>query len=99
MPRKLKYSEKAERDIDEILEYTLETWGPEQAQKYLSGLKEKADKLVGFPSLGEETKFDVEGMRKLNYQSHEIYYLATNESITILRVVHSNRDAKKLFNK
>ena len=38
MPR-YKFTEHAERDLDAIVEHTLENWGQSQAVKYVDGLE------------------------------------------------------------
>jgi plasmid stabilization system protein ParE len=34
-----KFAEKAERDLEEIIDYTLQQWGALQTQNYLNGLE------------------------------------------------------------
>ena len=47
-----KFTEQAERDLDAIVEYTLENWGQTQAVKYVDGLEALLVNLALTPSLG-----------------------------------------------
>ena len=44
---------KARSDIDAICEYTVETWGIQQARHYLNGLRVVCVGLAGKPELGK----------------------------------------------
>ena len=46
------FTDLAEKDLESIIDYTVESWGREQANKYISGLEELAQTLAENPDLG-----------------------------------------------
>ncbi len=84
-------------DIQDILQFTLETWGEKQACHY----KEKIDNT--FRLIQNNPKI---GRRKDNYfvgcycflvEKHIIFYRIKDKSIQIVRLLHSSRDFEGLF--
>ena len=47
-----KFTDKAERDLEDIIDYTVEHWGKPQAEKYIDGLEELAQTLADNPGIG-----------------------------------------------
>ena len=47
-------STKADKDQDDIADYTLETWGEKQAQEYIVGLVNCLDKIAETPNIGRD---------------------------------------------
>lgn len=83
----------AERDLEHIAAYTVDTFGIEQALVYRDGLIRSFDFLAENPKsarLREELKPPVRAYR---FQSHLIFYdLLPDGSILILRVRHGRED-------
>jgi len=85
-----KYTEKAEADLKNIIDYTLEMWGKNQAHIYLDGLEKLALSLSAAPNIGKSCDDLHIGLRAFPYQSHVLYYLEEPYGITIMRVLHEN---------
>ena len=96
---KLKVSREARTDIQEIVRYTKQEWGKEQAERYVDGLEALFQKLVSSPNMGRPSKLPLSGLREMNYQSHIVFYLTDSKRINVARVLHSQMDAKKHFEK
>ncbi len=63
-------------EIDDIITYTTENFGEEQAREYVSGLMNSFDLLADNPRLGKS--WGVEKRRYI-YRSHYIFYRLKNE--------------------
>ena len=84
------FTETAERDVEKIIDYTLETWGADQTGKYIDGLERQAQLLADTPKLAKPVDEFADGLRAFPYQSHVIYFIEAPHGITIARVLHEN---------
>jgi toxin ParE1/3/4 len=85
-------SKAAEQDITSIAEYTVETFGIEQAITYRDGLVRAFAFLAEFPRAARERTELRRAARAYPYQSHLIIYRIDGEGIFILRVRHARED-------
>ena len=46
------FTDKAEADLADIIDFTLENWGAEKAHKYIDGLEEMVQMLADNPDIG-----------------------------------------------
>ena len=90
-------SSKAATDIAEIYEYTIITFGLAQARKYLSGMHDCFQMLAEFPLYGREAIDLVANLRRLEYQSHVVYYIPKDKGAQIVRVLHQSMDESAYF--
>src|SRR6056297_1525880 len=81
----------AEEDLRDIWRYTLETWGPEQADRYLDRLADCLDEIGrrrapprSLPQLPDEVSLQ-------RCQRHYIFWLAIDRPI-IIAVLHEKMD-------
>lgn len=82
----------AEADLQETAEYTIETWGADQALSYIQDLRRAVESLAT-TALQNQLHGDVlPGLRRKRSGMHHIYYLVTEESVDILAVIHVQRD-------
>lgn len=96
MPR-LELTRDAVADLQEIGRYTKRQWGKEQARRYRDELDLALKKLSLSPRLGT-TREDVgKNVRSFQVGSHIAYYFASNNGITILRLLHPSRDVDRAF--
>lgn len=87
----------ADKDLEDIFDYTSDEFGFEQAEKYLLEIEEIFQNLILNPQLGkkrDEIKKDLYSFPKDNYV---IFYKILNKSIRIVRVLHGSRDVPKYF--
>ncbi len=89
------FTEKAERDLEEIIDYTLQQWDEQQAHAYLDGLERHAQLLADNPDLGVKREYISEGVLSFPYESHILYYFKQSHGITIARVLHGHMDTMK----
>ena len=84
----------AERDLAEILRYTIQTWGMEQGVAYLQLLTAAKNQIVNNPVLpGSKTRDDLaNGCRAFRVAKHLIFYRVSEDSVEIARILHESMD-------
>lgn len=89
----LKITPRAESDLVGIWLYSKETWGAEQADKYLDQLAAGMHALVAHPELGIDYSHVRPGYRRFRIEHHDIYYQILESELRIVRVLHESMDA------
>ena len=89
------FTDKAERDLEGIIDYTVHEWGVSQANTYLDGLESHAQLLAENPDLGKTRETLSEGLLSFPYESHILYYKKHTRGIVIVRVLHQQMDPVK----
>lgn len=74
-------------ELENIYIYSIESFGKEQAQKYMTELHSTFELLADNPKLGRDCSHIKEGYRKHDHQRHSIYYKLANTSILIARIL------------
>lgn len=82
-------SKLARIDLIEIAEYTLETWGLEQTDRYLDGLEKLLIKLARNPELGRTCNRIRQGYRRMEFEKHVVFYQLRADGIFVSRVLHA----------
>ncbi len=90
-----KFTAHAQKDLVNIINYTIQNWGTVQANKYIDGLEALAANLANHPTLGTCRDDLKKGLFSFPYQSHMIYYISTKTGITISRVLHQHQSLEK----
>ena len=85
-------SKKARQDLDEIADYTYETFGERQADKYGEELLNALTLLSERPRMGKSTNGLTSNLRSFPFQAHIIYYGVAEEGIYVVRILHSAQD-------
>lgn len=88
-------SAKAVEDIDGLYEYTILSFGLMQAREYLTGMHQRFEILAAQPNVGRAVPNLAVGLRCLDYQSHVVFYVPTDDGVWIVRVLHRSMDAKR----
>lgn len=78
---------RAARDIRELSDYSLNSFGEAVAEKYLRGLFAVLDTLDGERSRRSTVAGRPDLFRR-NYRSHAIFYRVTSGRISVVRVLH-----------
>ena len=95
----IRLSTLARQDLDDIRQYTLETWGQAQWHKYYRGLVIAFERIADSPTIGRDRSLLVEGLRSLTYEKHILFFkpvAAINGEPVILRIVHERRNLPAL---
>lgn len=81
-------SELARADLLAIADYTLDTWGEEQAHRHLDDLEKCLGRVAQSPGLGRSCDRVRRGYRRLEYAKHVIFYRMDSEGVFISRILH-----------
>lgn len=101
MKRRILKRPQAERDIEECFVYIGED-NFDAALSFLTAVEKSLDLLSAFPFSGSKRNFGP-GYGELRmwviggFEKHEIFYLINDESVDVVRVLHSARDIRSIF--
>ena len=87
-------SAKSLEDLKSIGRYTLESWGREQRNIYLSKLDESFHILAEQPHLGSARDEIRKGYRVYHVARHLIFYRQKSTAIEIIRILHDRMDVE-----
>ena len=87
-------SERAQKDLRSIWNYTVETWSELQADRYMRQLFNELDKISLDPyHVGQSYEYVRRGYRGLRAGKHIIFYkILDNEQVRIIRILHQRMD-------
>ena len=83
-----RFSRRAETDLLGIATYTLETWGEEQAARYVSDLETCCLKLAENPALGQACDYIRSRLRRMVQGKHVVFYREEPDGILVSRILH-----------
>ncbi|HEX9198927.1 MAG TPA: type II toxin-antitoxin system RelE/ParE family toxin [Acidobacteriaceae bacterium] len=86
-----KLTRKARTDYAEILLYTIDAWGEEQAERYLALLLDGFDLLAQNPGIGRPCNRLAPRLRRFEQGKHVIFYKPDRNGIIVSRVLHQSR--------
>ncbi|MFL9835757.1 type II toxin-antitoxin system RelE/ParE family toxin [Chryseobacterium terrae] len=90
-------SEIADKDLEDIFDYTFDEFGFDQAEKYLLEIEEIFQALIKNPELGKARNEIKQGLYSFPKDNHVIFYRILGDYIRIVRVLHGSRDTPKYF--
>jgi toxin ParE1/3/4 len=88
-------SPRAQADIEEIWDYTVEHWNVGQAEVYLRKIKAAVEAVADDPRLGRSCDEVRAGYRKYPAGSHILFYRPTPDGIDIVRILHQRMDFER----
>lgn len=102
MKRKIDYSPRALKDLDEIWDYIEgELYNPGAAEHTVNGLMDKVDGLALFPESGARLEFENgldSGYRYIIFKHYlAFYHLRPDNVVYIDRVIYGGRDYMRLL--
>ena len=95
--RKFVMRPRAAADLEGIWLYTFETWGEEQADRYLRQLHRAIQLLGPEPDRGRSRKQIKPGYFSIHIGRHVAFYVFTDEIVGIVRVLHDQMDPSRHF--
>ena len=94
---KYQLTNEAALELDKIYEYSITTFGIEQAQKYVIDLHDTFELLADNPKLGRNCSYIKKHYRKHEHQRHIIYYKVVEKGILIARVLGEKQNQIQHF--
>ena len=90
----LTFSPAAVADIGAIWDYTAETWGMDQADRYVDDIRSSCVALAGGERAGR--RVDVrDGCLKYPVGRHLIFFRQDGPGIVVIRVLHQSMDVER----
>jgi len=81
-------------DLEAIWVYTVEQWGVEQAEGYLTSLFSCFEDLAENPQLGRQRDEVKAGYRSFPQGRHVVFYLVVPAGIEVIGIVHQSADVE-----
>jgi len=86
---------RAQADLEEIWDYTVDRWGIDQAETYTRQLSKHVQAVADNPALGHECKEVRAGYRQYPSGFHVLFYRLTDGGIEVVRILHEPMDYKR----
>ncbi len=89
----IQISNKAQNDLIEIWEYTVEKWSINQANKYYGILVDTINAIANEPNSGKDYEHIRKGYYGFHIKSHIIFYRITIDgNLEVIRILHQRMD-------
>ena len=85
---RLRFSRRARADLLSIAVYTLQTWGPAQANDYIEQMEGCCRPLARNPLPGRSCDDVRAGLRRIEKGKHIIFYRQAPAGIRVVRILH-----------
>jgi toxin ParE1/3/4 len=94
-----KFSSKAQSDLINIWEFTLENWSIDQADRYYNLIIDKVKDICKKPDLGRSYNHVRQNYWGVNVKSHIVFYKIGKEEIEVIRILHQRMDLESRLNR
>ena len=88
-------SRRAQRDLDDIVDYTVAQWSLSQALRYADSLEAACAALAEALQKAQDCAHIRPGYRRLRVEQHVIYFQTTPYGIAVIRILHQRMDAPR----
>ena len=83
---------KAQDDLKNIADFSLEKWGKDQEESYLRMLQSSFQSISENPHLGRSVDDVIPGLRRFLAGRHIILYFIAKDHIDVVRILHHSMD-------
>lgn len=94
----LSLTSRAQLDLDNILVYSEQVGGDEQAERYMQAIDSVFEMLQTYPGMGRRADTVGLGIRVQPVGRHIIFYRVTQDVVEILRILHGRADPEMKIN-
>jgi toxin ParE1/3/4 len=91
----LRFSRRAEGDLQGICDHTVEAWGEDQAVRYIDALEAFCRMLAENPALGRRCDDVRRGLRRMESERHVVFYEEEADGILVSRIQHGRMLPKR----
>lgn len=92
-------TEAAAKDIEEILDHSMDEFGLLQTERYFHSLTHCLELLGENPNMGNSADDIRPGYLRLAHESHLIFYKASAPGILVIRILHKRMDVSRHIQK
>lgn len=89
---KIGYTNQAKTDLQKIARFTIDEWGTNKAQQYVSNLNKKINLLSEFPQMGITRNELSSNLFSVLHEQHIIFYKILSDTVMVLRIIHTRKD-------
>lgn len=97
MSDQYRLTRRAEADLDDIADYTLQHWGQAQMDAYIRALYDRFEWIASKPKAGRERPEVGLGLRSYPEGSHIVFYRDTGSTVEIIAIPHQAMDSSSWF--
>lgn len=84
----------AELDLERIWRYSAESWGTDQADRYIDVLVQGFDSISEAPKAAPKCDYIRSGYGRQAVERHVIYYRLGDSGLVVVRILHDRMDPK-----
>jgi toxin ParE1/3/4 len=88
-------SPRAQKDIGDSWEYTVEHWNVKQAETYVRQIQHAIETVAAEPGLARRCDDIRPGYRKFPAGSHVLFLRLTGKGIDVVRILHGRMDFER----
>lgn len=92
---RLELSRRAQADLDDIRDYSVEQFGVERAILYLDAIEEAFRRLLDHPRIGAQRADIAASVQSFPIGEHRIYYETRRGRVHVLRLLHKAMDVER----
>ncbi len=92
---RLRLSRRAQADLDDIRDYSVERFGLTRAIAYLDGVEQAFRLILRHPEIGSLNSDLGEAVRSTPSGEHRVFYTSEADDILILRILHKHMDVSR----
>jgi toxin ParE1/3/4 len=93
--RRIEFTPRARRDIEDIWDHSLERFGFEKADAYLRDIQLAAETVAGDPRRGRACDDIRAGYRKFLVGAHVLFFRASESRVVVVRILHQRMDFER----
>lgn len=87
----------ADKDLENIFDYTLQEFGSNQAMEYVSSFENTSEKVCWNPEIGRRRVEIRLYLGSIVKESHVVFYRLLDNRIRIVRIFHGSMDLPQRF--
>jgi len=92
---RLELSRRAQADLDDIRDYSLEHFGPVRAIAYFDAIEEAFRRIQSFAEIGAQHPILEPPVRSLACEQHRIFYDVLKNRVVVQRILHKAMDVPR----
>lgn len=93
---KLRITELADQDLNDLYSEGFTTWGEEQADRYYDGLLDRFEDICETPLMYPAVDDIREGYRRSVYEKHSIYFVVVDDVVEVRAIVKRQNVSSRL---
>jgi len=89
---RIRISTRADRDLDEIIDYSTIHWGADEAIDYVASFRTTFDRIARNTRLGTLVTTPTAALGRVRHREHHVFYAVGIDEVLIVRILHVRMD-------